>query len=201
MAYVKKNGDTLEIWSLVRSTNVPTLILSQKDFDFSSDSLENIEWNTKETLFIVPVEHGGKNDFIVLDSAKGQDPIFLSQMTGFSGMDHVRWSPSNQNEIYFVAKTRSGSQNNLYRMDLGSGKPELILEGIKAYDLSGSSIYFLQQNNIIYKTDLDGKNEDQLVLAPIVLSGTDEKTRLIAYDDNRQAIVSDSGGSLCAQQW
>ena len=78
-------------------------------------------------------------------------------------------------------------------MDLGAGKPEIILEGIKAYDLSKNSIYFLQQNNIVYKTDLDGKNEDQLVLAPIDLSDANEKTRLIAYDDNRQAIVSESG--------
>ena len=193
IAYVKKNGENLEIWSIIRSSNASTLILSQKDFDFSSDVFENIEWNTKETLFIVPVEHGGKNDFVVLDSGKGQDPIFLSQITGLSEMDHVRWSPANQNEIYFVAKDDSGAQNNLYRMDLGAGKPEIILEGIKAYDLSKNSIYFLQQNNIVYKTDLDGKNEDQLVLAPIDLSDANEKTRLIAYDDNRQAIVSESG--------
>jgi hypothetical protein len=193
VAYVKKNADILEIWSIVRSSNASTLILSQKDFDFSSDTFENIEWNTKETLFIVPVEHNGKSDFIVLDSTKTQDPIFLSQITGLSGMDHVRWSPANQNEIYFVAKDDSGTQSNLYRMDLGVGKPEIILEGIKSYDLSKNSIYFLQQNNIVYKTDLDGKNEDQLVLAPIDLFDADEKTRLIAYDDNRQAIVSESG--------
>jgi hypothetical protein len=193
VAYVKKNADSLEIWSIVRNSNTSTLILSQKDFDFSSDALENIEWNTKETLFIVPVERGGKNDFLVLDSGKGQDPIYLDQLTGLSEIDHVRWSPANQNEIYFVAKAEDGSQVNLYRMDIGAGKPEIILEGIKAYDLSSNSIYFLQQNNILYKTDLDGKNEDQLVLAPIDLSGTDEKTRLIAYDDNRQAIISESG--------
>jgi hypothetical protein len=193
VAYVKKNGENLEIWSLVRSSNVPTLILSQKDFDFSSDSLENIEWNTKETLFIAPVEHNGKSDFIVLDSEKGQDPIFLSQLTGLSDLDHVRWSPANQNEIYFIAKADNGSQNNLYRMDLGAGKPEIILEAIKAYDLSRNSIYFLRQNNIVYKSDLDGKNEDQLVLAPIDFSEANEKTRLIAYDDNRQAIISESG--------
>jgi hypothetical protein len=193
VAYVKKNADILEIWSIIRSSNVSALILSQKDFDFSSDALENIEWNTKETLFIVPVEHGGKSDFIVLDSEKGQDPIYLSQIAGFSEMDHVRWSPANQNEIYFVAKPQDDSQDNLYRMNLGTRKPEIILDGIKAYDLSKNSIYFLQQNNIIYKTDLDGKNENQLVLAPIDLSNADEKTRLIAYDDNRQAIVSESG--------
>jgi len=193
VAYVKKNGANLEIWSIVRSSNASTLILSQKDFDFSSDAFENIEWNTKETLFVVPVEHGGRGDFIVLDSTKTQDPMFLSQITGLSEMDHVRWSPANQNEIYFVAKDDSGSQSNLYRMDLSVGKPEVILEGIKSYDLSKNSIYFLRQNNIVYKTDLDGKSEDQLVLAPIDLSGSDEKTRLIAYDDNRQAIISESG--------
>jgi len=193
VAWMKKNGENLEVWSIVRSSNVSSLILSQKDFDFSSDELENIEWNTKETLFIVPVEHNGKNDFLVLDSAKGQPPVFLSQVTGLSEMDHVRWSPANQSEIYFVAKANGESQDNLYRMNISSGKPEIILEGIKAYDLSSNSIYFLQQNNIVYKTGLDGKNESQLVLAPIDFSGDEGKTRLIAYDDNRQAIISESG--------
>lgn len=193
IAYVKKNGENLEIWSLVVKSNTPTLIFSQKDFDFSSDALENIEWNTKETSFIVPVENGSRSDFLILDSQKRQDLIFLSQATGLSEIDHVRWSPANQNEIYFVAKPDGASQANLYRMDLSVKKPEVILEGIKAYDLSSNSIYFLQQNNIVYKTDLDGKNEDQLILTPINFSGSNEKTRLIAYDDNRQAIISDAG--------
>jgi hypothetical protein len=193
VAYVKKNGENLEIWSLVVKSNAPTLLFSQKDFNFSADALENIEWNTKETSMIVPVTNSGKNDFIILDSANGQAPIFLSQVTGLSDMDHVRWSPANQNEIYFVAKADGGSQDNLYSMDLDAKKPEVILEGIKAYDLSSSSIYFLEQNNILYKTDLDGKNGNQLVLVSINFSGNDEKTRLIAYDDSRQAIISESG--------
>lgn len=194
IAYFKKNGSNLEIWSLDVKNNVPALIFSQSGLDFTNDPLENIEWNSKEQLFIVPILKGEQKDFLLLDSAKAQEPVFLSQSTaGLSEIDHARWNPGNQNEIYFTAFAKDSSKKNLYRMDLSAKQPELILEDIGAYDLSSNSIYYVRQNNIVYKTNLDGRNEDQLIFTPINFSQSGEKIRLIAYDDSRQAIVSEIG--------
>lgn len=195
IAYFKKNGSSLEIWDLNVANANSNLISSQENLDFSNDSLDNIEWNSKEKLFTVPVLKDGRKDFLILDSEKSQDPIFLSQagLADFSGINHARWSPDNQNEVYFIAKPAGKDQNNLYRVDLAVRKPELIAEGIGAYDLSGSSIYLLKQNGIIYKTDQDGKNEDQITLSPVGFSASAGDARLIAYDDYRQAILSGTG--------
>lgn len=193
VAYFKKNDANLGIWSLAVKSNETTLIFSQSGFDFSNDPLENIEWNSKETLFIAPVVSEDKKDFVILDSEKNQESIFLSQMTNLSDIKDVRWNPSNQNEIYFSANSEDGTHKNLYRMDLSTKKPEVILEGVKAYDLSGSSMYYLRQNDVVYKSDLDGFNEEQLIFTPISFSQPDEKIRIIAYDDDRQAIISQNG--------
>jgi hypothetical protein len=194
IAYFKKNGDNLEVWSIAVKNNSPALVYSNAYVDFSHDPHDNIEWNSKEQLMIVPVTQDGKDRFLVLDSEKQQDPIFLSQeVSNLSGIEKVRWDPGNQSEIYFLAKSDGDSKTNLYRIALGTNEPETVIEGVKAYDLSSSAIYFFRQNDILYKTDLDGKNEKQIIFSPINFSDDEAKIRLIAYDDDRQAIISDSG--------
>jgi len=46
---------------------------------------------------------------------------------------------------------------------------------------------------VILKSDFDGKNEKQLTLSPIDFSGEQGNIRIIAYDDDRQAVISDGG--------
>ncbi len=194
VAYFKKNGNNLEIWSVAVKSNLPTLVYSETDLDFSNDPHDNIEWNSKEQMMIVPVVQNGESRFLVVDSAKQQNPIFLSQeASNLFNIGKVRWNPGNQNEIYFSAKADENSQSNLYRVALETNRPETIIEGVKAYDLSNNAIYFLRQNNILYKSDLDGKNEKQIILSSLDFSNDDTNLRLIAYDDDRQAVVSDGG--------
>lgn len=194
VAFFKKNGASFEVWTLGVKDNQPALIFAQDNLEFSGNPTENIEWNSKEELLLVPVVQKEKNDFLILDSAKSRNPFFLSQaLPNFAEINRVRWNPGNQNEIYFTAKTGGESQNDLYRMDLSSSQPELILDGVKAFDLSNGAIYVLKQNNIACKTNLDGKNEEQLALSPITFSDPDAEMRLIAYDDFRQAFISEAG--------
>jgi hypothetical protein len=194
IAYVKKNGTDIEIYSLKVKDNESEIIFSQNNADFPDDPFENVEWNSKEKLFIAPLLIENRKDFFILDSEKKQESISLLQMTGFSQIKNVRWSSNGKNEIYFAAKPEINSQNNLYKINPETKSINLILEEINgAYDLSGNSIYFLQGNNIIYITDLEGKNEKQLTFSPAGALEDDKKIRLIAYDEDRQAVIFENG--------
>lgn len=194
VAFSRRNGSSLEIWSLAVKENAPNLIFSQEGLGLIDDPLENVEWNSKEQIFIVPVVGGGQKDFVLLDSEKTQEPIFLSQVSmSLSEIDHVRWSPDNQNKLYFTAKEKDKTDKNLYRIDLSTRQAVMVIDGIGAYDLSSNAIYYVRQNKIVYKANLDGKSEKQLSLSPINFLQNDDKMRLIAYDDERQALVSETG--------
>ena len=193
VAYSKKNAENLEIWSLDMKTNEPTLIFSKPELDFSTDLKENAEWDSNEQMLIAPVRSSEKKDFLVLDSENAQAPIFLSEMTSLSNLDRARWSPDNQEAIFFTAAPEDGSTQNLYRIDLGIKNTEIISENVKTYDLSGKTIYCLKQGDIIYKTDLNGKSEKQITLEAISFSRESRQSRLIVYDENRQVVISESG--------
>jgi len=193
VAYSKKKGENLEIWSLDMKTNESTLIFSKPGLEFSTDLLENAEWESNEQMLIAPVHSNGKKDFLVLDSENIQAPILLSEMTSLSNLDRARWSPDNQEAIFFTAASKDGSAQNLYRIDLGTRNAQIVSENVKTYDLSGKFIYYLKQNDIIYKTDLNGKGEKQMTFEAIPFSGEDQQSRLIVYDEDRQVVISENG--------
>jgi hypothetical protein len=92
-----------------------------------------------------------------------------------------------------LADAKDSGQSGLHRIDLDTKETELIASGVKAYDLSNDEIFLLQENNVLSKINLDGGNSVQVTLSPIVFSKNQGNVRLIAYDDNRQAIVSEEG--------
>ncbi len=193
VAYFKKNAENLEIWSLDMKKNESTLIFSKPGLDFSTDLLENAEWDSNEQMLIAPIRSNGKKDFLILDSENVQAPALLSEMTSLSDLDRARWSSDNQETIYFTAVSKEDSKKNLYRISLGTKDTEIISENVKAYDLSGKYIYFLKQNDIIYKSDLNGKGEKQMTVEAIPFSDPNEQSRLIVYDDDRQVVISERG--------
>lgn len=193
IALVKKDGNKMEIWSLLMSTNVPALIYSAGNAEFSKNIHDNIEWNSDEKTMLVPFEAESGKDFAIVDSEQKTEPMLLSQMSGLAEKNHARWSPDSQQELYFLAKTSDEESTSLYRVDLDTRKTDLISPDVAAYDLSSSALYVVRKNNIIYKTDLEGKNEEQLIFTPIDFSEAPGDIRIISYDDKRQAVISEDG--------
>lgn len=191
IAVAKKNETNLEIWSLDTESNGSTRIFSEPGLNMSSDLLENAEWDSDEKTVIVPVYSDGRKDFAIVDSENAGTSDFLSKKTRLMRLDRARWSPKNDNTIYFTAE--DGQVKDIHRIDLNANATEIMVSDIRTYDLSGNSIYFLKRNNILYKSDLDGKNEAQLIFSPIPFAGEGGHLRLIAYDDDRQAIISEEG--------
>jgi hypothetical protein len=52
----------------------------------------------------------------------------------------------------------------------------------------------LRDNNIVFKTDLSGKNEIQVLSSPFADAELNGDARLIVYDDSRLALISSDGG-------
>lgn len=193
IAYVKKNEASLEIWSLALESNEASLVFSREGLEFPNDPLKNAEWNSREKFLIVPILDEDGTDFLVLDSEKEEETFFLSQTVDLSEIDNARWSSAGQNEIYFTARPKDDTRNNLYRMDITAKQAELVVEGIRAYDLSSNSVYYLRQNDVMYEAGLNGRDERQLYSTSLDFSRPEKRIRLIAYDDSRQAVISESG--------
>lgn len=84
------------------------------------------------------------------------------------------------------------SRTDLFEANLNDDSTKKIAEGISAYDISSNSLYFLQNNNILYKCDLDGNNVFQLSSNSFTDEALAENARLIVYDDDRQALITDN---------
>lgn len=193
IALTKKNGTNLEVWSLLIKSNIPTLVYSGEKMELTGDEFENLEWNYKEQLVILPVLKGGKKNYLIADSELGMNALFLSDLTTLQGLHSVRWSSKEKQTIYFLGKEKDSDTQNLYRTDLDTKEVTLVSQDVVAYDLSGSSLFLVQKNNIIYKSDLSGKNISQISVAPLTTDELGDKSRLIAYDDTREALVAENG--------
>lgn len=191
LVYVSEygKGSDIRLYDLGKDENIQ--LFSDENIPFSDDELENAEWNNKEKLILNPVFRNGKKDFLILDSEQKADPFFLSQIAPSYNMDKARWSPQKEGDVYFSSGLSEGNLRNLYLADLDSKNITLISEKIIAFDISSNHIYFLKENNVLYKTDLAGSGEQQVTSSsfPIPDKGGSD-CRMIVYDDDRQAIIT-----------
>lgn len=193
IAYVKENGGSMEIWFSDPAKNENMRLYESKDVFFSGDEFENAEWNTKEKLILNPVFKNEKKDFLILDSEQSAEPAFLSKIISSKNPAKARWSPKEEKGIYFSTKPeKNGEQGNLYFIDSASGEEKLIAEKIEAFDISSNRLYTLKENGVLYKTDLEGNGEEQVAASAFSSSGAGD-SRLIIYDDNRQALITGEG--------
>src|SRR4030043_585511 len=191
LVYVAKRpkGSGIELYDLKKDENVQLFL--DENTSFSDDELENAEWNNKEKLILNPVFRNEKKDFLILDANQNADPLFLSQIAPPYNPDKARWSPQKEKDVYFTSGLDEGNLKNLYLASLDLKNITLISEKIRAFDISSNHIYFLKENNILYKTDLVGSGEEQVTSSsfPIRDAGGSD-CRMIVYDDDRQAIIT-----------
>lgn len=172
--------------------NETHLVYSGNDALFSKDKPDNLEWNFKEDLMLVPVVRGGQKDYLVASSDGNIESSYLSDMTKFKNIRKARWSPKEKNVIYFLTKG-NGTASNLHTFNLDSNALNLVVPETSIYDLSQNSIYFLQKNNILFRSDLDGDRPVQVNDRPFVGSTIGENSRMIVYDEDRQILISENG--------
>ena len=193
IAYFRKNNGNLEISVTDIKTNETKLVFSGAGLEFSKDEYDNLEWNYKENFMVDPVVKDGQKDYVVMDTEGSFDPVFLSRLTNLFDFNRVRWSPQEKDSLYFLAKPEKNAKDNLYKYNLSSNKLDIVTEGIAAYDLSQKTIYFVENNNILYKSGLDGKNIVQVTFSPLAPVELTNQSRLIVYDDDRETVITQNG--------
>lgn len=193
IAYFEKMTQEIALWVTEVEQNESQRIFSQKNVVYTSDEKENLEWNSKEDMILAPVIRENQKDYLIAGLELDSAPFFLSELGKFNFLERARWSPQKKNVVYFAAREVESKPLSLYRIDLAAGKPEKILPEIVNYDLSSQSIYFLQSNNVLLKSDLEGNNTTQITSSPFSEDDLGGRSRLIAYDENRQILLSDKG--------
>lgn len=193
VAYIENLENSLNLWIIDFKKNEKQLVYSKKNISAYDDQFENIEWNFKEDLFLAPVLKDSRKDYIIASASGEFEPYYLSEISALKNMDKARWSPKEKNVFYFLAKEDGEEKSNLYRINLDEKKPFLVLPEVVTYDFSQKSIYYLEESNILFKSDLEGGNATQINNNQLMDQPAGEKARLIVYDEDRQALISQEG--------
>jgi len=193
IAYISYNQANLEIHSLDEKSGESLLVFSGANIEFSKNRFENLEWNFKERLMADPITRNEEKDYLITDVDKEYEPVFLSDLTKLRDFHGARWSPKDQWTLYFLGKNSETAPQILYKYNISTKELTEVSSDIAAFDFSGDGIYVIRHNNILYKLDLDGKEVSQITSAPFSNDDPGNYPRLIVYDENRQALISENG--------
>ena len=191
-AFLENTEEGIRLWITDFKNNEARLAFSANDIIFSEDKFDNLEWNFKEDLLLAPILRNGQKDYLVVSAEGNIEPFYLSGKTKLKGIKKARWSPKNKSTVFFLAM-EDDKAYNLYSISLDSDAVEMVAPEIGVYDLSQNSIYFLQKNSILFRSNLDGSSAVQVNDIPFADSAAEENARLIAYDENRQLLIAENG--------
>ena len=192
IAYIERADTNFALLSTDVGQNSVNSLYSSSDIFFTDNPKENIEWNSKEDQLLCPIRRNGNDDYLAASIGNNSRSEFLSDLSKMTNIVEARWSSRENGVVYFLAK----SQNNLvdlFKFDLSSNKPNLIVSGVATYDLSRDSIYLIRDNNMLYKSDLEGQNITQLTSRPFGEEKIADISQFIAYDDDRQVLITTDG--------
>ena len=192
-AYFENLEKGISLWVTDFKKNETHLVYSGSDVLFSEDKFENLEWNFKEDLMLAPVVRTNRKDYLIASFEGSLESLYLSDIAKFEDIERAHWSPKEKNVIYFLAKNKDNKISNLYKINLDDNALQMIVSGTTAYNFSQNSIYFLQKNNILFKSNLDGESTVQVNDSPFAEDDIGDDVRLIVYDEARQVLISKNG--------
>ncbi|NTV41190.1 MAG: PEGA domain-containing protein [Candidatus Moranbacteria bacterium] len=162
-------------------------IFMSKEFSFTNDEKENIEWTPQAHRIIIPVikiNNQEKHYFIA--DVPSEKIIDLKDIAKTEKISNVRWDPKTKNALFYV------SEKNLFRVDLDApDQVKKIAENIASYELASNGLYYLQlPEGIVYKNNTDGTDTPvQITLsAPSKMNNPDYQ--IIVYDDDRIVFLN-----------
>lgn len=204
LAYAKNSESGLSVGVLdIQDSSVETTFSFPRWKLLDESHKENIEWSPEEDFLSIPVEQT-ESVTVSRASAKGpavheekttyayfiadpntQETFNLNQFLGLADLRDVRWDPKEKNYLFFL------SQDSLYRANIKDASDlTKIAANVSAYELSQDYAYYTQSpNEIVYKTELNGKSERKQITENFPEIPSSPTDRLIVYDNERIAFI------------
>jgi dipeptidyl aminopeptidase/acylaminoacyl peptidase len=156
------------------------------DYPLSEEVKENIEWSPREGHLTVPLRKNGKQEYFIVDIGN-EEVINLNNILRKDNIRQVRWSAEEKNTVFYIFEKK------LYKIDLDKKNREevLIAENIAGYDVSGDDIYYFNADSgLVYEKNSKGEGDVRQVSFFSIDVEIGEDFKLIAYDEDRVAIIS-----------
>ncbi|MFA6048307.1 MAG: hypothetical protein WCV59_05365 [Parcubacteria group bacterium] len=200
-----KNSDGLKIGILNIASKITESEFPIDGWNLMADAKkENIEWSPNEDYISVPVEKEiaeketvkKKTSIATTSPTKTQYAYFvinpaeknifnLNEFLGKDSIQDARWDPKNKDYLFFLEGQSLWRANITNKDDL-----TLISDNVAGYDLSGSSVYWIQTpNNLVLKSALDGTYKSQIT-NDFPGSSDIPVNKIIVYDKTRVGLIN-----------
>ncbi len=176
------------LMDLKKADNQLVFETDQYNFIDKNEGL-NIEWNSNNKKFILPVEQNNSREFLVVDIEDKDLEKFVSLNEFFpkDSIHRVRWMFDEKDEMAIL--TENGF---LYSFDYKKEITKLIAENVSGFDFSNYNIYYSQlPNNLVWQikqTDL--KTKKQITSEAFNLENDSKFIEITSYDENRIVLNS-----------
>lgn len=190
------DGDAFIVNTLNIGTGIQTEVFSLPQAMLPKDG-ENIEWSPNNTKLIIPLEHTKETverSYSIVTVEDKKLTTLQPPTPKNRSISNPRWDSTTRNFIFYLRDTTLYRANTEALLD----PPLLVRENVLTYDISGSSIYYLSQDNgIIYRIPADRSDATptQVTTTSIDITG-DDTYSIVVYDDSRIAIREQTRGKL-----
>src|SRR6185369_13500994 len=193
-AVVKKQSNTYTIETLDVKKKESSQVFSTDQAVFLPERRTNLEWSPESHKIIIPLMQGSTPAYAIVN-IKTKETAYLNDMAKTSvPLSSPRWDATARDFLFYL------DNGSLYRIDTEAtdAEPVLIKRGIAAYEISGSLIYYLSsENGVVYQIPGNSSQADPQQITPSPAEIDMKNTySLIAYDEDRLAILEESSGTL-----
>ena len=193
LAVAKQNNDEFTVATLNTATGASTQVFSLPKASLPADG-ENIEWSPDNRKLIIPLEQDATRGYFIVNVSDQQTLALQPFIKNDRSLYNPRWDSTTRNLLFYLSGT------TLYRAntEVSAELPLFIKDKVKAYDISGSTIYYLNNDNgIIYRIPANRPDAEptQITTAPIDIDPHDTYA-LVVYDEKRLAVRARETGKL-----
>jgi len=205
-AYTTQVDEIFSVYQLNTQTNESRHIFSTEEYAYTKQPYKNIEWSPQSESIIIPVttikeesilpEEESFQDtpfsretFIIIDTERNSI-ISLLDLYPQMNISSVRWSPKEENVLYFLSNT------DLMKMNVTQSEtPLLVRKNVAAYDFSEDILLTIHaKTGIISSQEIEQSKQEQLTTTALpAIEQCDFSCRLIGYDDKRVALLHTNG--------
>jgi len=192
IAYTLENEGEFSIVVINTESSETKQVFASREWKYDRSEKENIEWSPQNDALIVPVvsaKAGDKEKTYIVVYIETGTTVKMSDIVSTDTMHAVRWSPNQKGFLYFM------DESKLFFLNVRDPKQlSVVSDDVSGYDIGNGSVYTLQKtNSILFQYELDGKPVRQISATPLFEMVSDDKSRIVAYDENRIAVLRSDG--------